>query len=152
MRKSGPFRSIRLCAYTAVGADAGVARIVLPGDDVSMETAEPAGWLASLVDRQCQATNTSKRTQTDIRNATRARIRFHLMGMVGSQEYIFYPGCPPRSGLKPEEKHLCRIPTLRSWTGGIPRYLSRFALFTLPLRFLVSTRFILAVVLRQLIT
>src|SRR4030088_796252 len=98
MRKSGPLRSIRLCAYTAVGADAGVARIVIPGDDVSMETAEPAGWLASLVDRQCQATNTSKRTQTDMRTATRARIRFHLMGMVVSQKYIFYPVYPPSIG------------------------------------------------------
>src|ERR1700737_3590856 len=85
MRKSGPFRSIRLCAYTAVGADAGVSRIVIAPDDISVEIAEAAGWLASLVDRRCLTTKPSNRTQTNMRTARRPRIRSHLMGAVPSR-------------------------------------------------------------------
>src|SRR3981081_2496770 len=97
MRKSGPFRSIRLCAYTAVGADAGVVRTVIAPDDIPVETAEAAGWLASLVDRRCHTTKTSNRTQTNMRTARRPRIRLHLMGTVASQKYTEY-GMSYRSG------------------------------------------------------
>src|SRR6202011_1311967 len=106
MRKSGPFRSIRLCAYTAVGADAGVVRTVIAPDDIPVETAEAVGWLASLVDRRCQTTKPSKRTQTNMRTARRPRIRFHLMGTVASQKYTDYRGCPSSISSSPEERHL----------------------------------------------
>src|SRR5882762_4310077 len=97
MRKSGPFRSIRLCAYTAVGADSGVAGIVVPGGDVPLEVAEAAGWLASLVDCRCQTTNTSKNMQTDTRTARRARIQYHSMGTVVSRRIARLPGRRPPS-------------------------------------------------------
>src|SRR6267143_5811715 len=89
MRKCGPFRSIRLCAYTALGADSAVAGIVAPSGDVPVEVAEGAGWLASLVDRRCQTTNTSKNMQTDTRTARRARIQYHSMGTVVSRRIFF---------------------------------------------------------------
>ncbi len=37
MRKSGPFRSIKLCAYTAVGEDSGVEEEEAPAGDVFAE-------------------------------------------------------------------------------------------------------------------
>src|ERR1700751_2331331 len=85
MRKSGPFRSIRLCASMAVGADSGVAATVATGGTVPVEVAEAGGWLGSLVDCRYQTTNTSKRMQTDKRTARQTRIRYHFMGM-GSHE------------------------------------------------------------------
>src|SRR4030088_3529645 len=97
MRKSGPFRSIRVCAYTAVGADAGGVRTVVAADDIAGDTAEAAGWLASLVDRRCHTTKPSKSTQTNMRTERRPRIRIHLMGTVASQKYTDY-GMSYRSG------------------------------------------------------
>src|ERR1700704_717089 len=78
MRKSGPFPSIRLWAYSAVGAESGVAAVVVPGSDVAVEASEAAGWLAGL-DRRCQIKNPSKRMQTEMGTATRARIQYHSM-------------------------------------------------------------------------
>src|SRR3954466_14399276 len=79
MRKSGPFRSIRLCAKTPVGAASGVVVIVAAGARVPPTVAESSGWLASLVDRRCQAANASNRVHTDTRTARRARIQNYSM-------------------------------------------------------------------------
>src|SRR5215510_396101 len=77
MRKSGPFRSIRLCAYTAVGADSGVAGILIARRDVPVEV-PGAGGLASLLDLTCQTTNPSSRMQADTRTTNRAGIQYIL--------------------------------------------------------------------------
>src|SRR5258708_1047355 len=87
MRKSGPFRSIRLCAYTAVGADSGVGGVEAPAGDVSVEVPEIVGWLGILVDRTCQTTNTSERIQTDPRIASRTRIHYHSRGTAASRHW-----------------------------------------------------------------
>src|ERR1700686_1811990 len=83
MRKTGPFRSIRLCADTAVGADSGVVRFVLDGSTVTpAEAPEVSVELACLVDRIYQATINTRRMQTDTRTVRRARIQFPFYGNV----------------------------------------------------------------------
>ena len=76
MRKSGPLRSIRLCAWIVVGAGSGMG--MAEGSD---GPAESTGPLANLLDRRCQTPSTSKGMQTDARTARRARIRNHSMGI-----------------------------------------------------------------------
>lgn len=48
--------------------------IVVPTDDAPAEIAEAAGWSADLLDRRCKTSHVSKRMQTDMRTARRARI------------------------------------------------------------------------------
>jgi len=74
-----PFRSIRLCAYTAVGAESGLGGIdVLLR--VPVEIAAAAGWLASLVDRTCQMPTMTRKMQTDTIIARPTRIRPSVNG------------------------------------------------------------------------
>lgn len=99
MRKSGPFRSIRLCAYTSVGADSGVVGVIAPVGDVLVEVAEAAGWVAGLVDRRCQTKITNKRMQADTSTASRTRIPYHSMGTVTSQEGTVKPESMQQKGM-----------------------------------------------------
>ena len=99
MRKSGPFLSMRLCAYTSVGADSGVVGVIAPVGDVLVEVTEAAGWLADLVDRMCQTKITSKRMQADTRTARRTRIPYHSMGTVTSQEGTVKPESMREKGI-----------------------------------------------------
>lgn len=97
MRKSGPFRSIKLCAYTSVGADSrdigtpfganGVLDATLDDEEVS----ETVGSLASLVDRKCQTSNISKTIRADPRTASWTRIRNYSRGTVVPRTHILLP-------------------------------------------------------------
>src|ERR1700682_515923 len=84
MRKSGPLRSIRLCAYTAVGAGSEVAGAMTTGDGVPGEVAEVAGPLDGFDDLRCHNTQTNKKVGTAMRTMRRTRIQFHSMGMLVS--------------------------------------------------------------------
>ena len=74
MRKSAPFRSIRLCAYTVVGAEEGVFGSVAEEKGESAEVVgEIADRLAGFGERKYQIAHASNRTET-IKIAKRARI------------------------------------------------------------------------------
>src|SRR5216684_5166536 len=82
MRKSGPLRNIRLCAYTLVGADSSVTGVVTAGVTAPREAAEGAGALAGLVDLRCHNTHTNMKVGTAMRTIRRTRIQIHSMGTV----------------------------------------------------------------------
>jgi hypothetical protein len=71
----------------AVGAESEVEGFMTmaAGAGVSVAATDVAGWLASLADRQCQATSASRRMQTDPRTASRTRIGNHSMGAAPSR-------------------------------------------------------------------
>jgi hypothetical protein len=75
MRKSGPLRSIRLCAYTAVGADSGEFRVLSVADkpDVASEgeVSEAKGWMETFDGRKYQTNNVSKTTRAEMISARR---------------------------------------------------------------------------------
>src|SRR4029077_7072169 len=87
MRKSGPFRSITLCAYTAVGADPEVAGVVAARKDVPGEVAGVAGPAAGGGDLRCHNTTPNKQAGTAIRTTRRARIRIYSMGRWFREEW-----------------------------------------------------------------
>src|SRR5258707_3273737 len=82
MRKSGPLRNIRLCAYTAVGTDSSVTGVVTAGDAVPREAAKGAGALAGVDGLRCHNTHTNMHVGTAMRTMRRTRIQTHSMGTV----------------------------------------------------------------------
>src|SRR3981189_1194501 len=80
MRKYGPFRSIRLCAWIAVGAISGPEAAVGAWDDVPVKVVESSLGLATLTDRRYQTAGTSKRMRLPTTITTRARIEIHFTG------------------------------------------------------------------------
>src|ERR1700731_3378178 len=82
MRKSGPLRNIRLCAYTVVGTDSSVTGVVTARDAAPTEAAEGAGALAGVDDLRCHNTHTNMQVGTAMRTMRRARIQIHSMGTV----------------------------------------------------------------------
>jgi hypothetical protein len=73
MRKSGPFRSIRLCAYRVVGADSAevgapsLAENVPEAAPNNEGLAEAEGAAVYFVERKCQRSNSSEMTKADRR-------------------------------------------------------------------------------------
>src|SRR6476660_2020860 len=82
MRKSGPLRSIRLCAYTAVGADSGVTEVTTAGDDAPADATAGAGALAGVDDLRCHNTHTSRNVGAAMRRMRRTRMHIPSMGTV----------------------------------------------------------------------
>src|SRR5215472_18864797 len=126
MRKSGPFRSIRLCAYTAVGADSGVSGILIAGGDVPVEVLGAAGGLATLLDLTCQTTNPISRMQADARTTNRARIQYILWNgdLSGPTRRIYDPK-PSYSSITSSASQRCQCKivsdSLRSEQSGESR-------------------------------
>jgi len=81
MRKSGPFRSIKLCACRFVGADSDEAETPSLADNVPEGAADTKGLVeaegseACFVDRKYQASNSSETNKVDRGTARRARMQ-----------------------------------------------------------------------------
>src|SRR4029079_14768698 len=86
MRKSGPLRSIRVCAYTALGADSGVTEVTTAGDDAPADATTGAGALAGVDDLRCHNTHTSRNVGAAMRRMRRTRMHIPSMGTVISTD------------------------------------------------------------------
>src|SRR5882672_8410815 len=118
MRKSGPFRSIRLCAYTTVGADSGVAGVVIAGRGVPREVVDATGLPAGVDDLRCQNSNTNKKAGTAMRIAVRVRIQNHSIEMVFS----------PSMARRPPGNEPCSSQPVQPTSADSRRSLASFAL------------------------